>query len=216
MKKQPSSSFDISFEILRGVSPLGDQFGVDSKDTVPRGLDRILFDEKKEGTPLHSGTNENQMPTYAILDAAKVVNLVETLENSGLSHRCLFEKDSTSNMMDVAPWIVKLEKDNELTRRLFTKGTAPWNLWGKGAGMYIRSNLSLDALTRHFSEMVKVKTDTNTSEYFRFWEAAVLDYIAFFGGKKLAEKIFNHMTIIWPSQYYHSGMAYVVGRIEKP
>ncbi|WP_208354184.1 DUF4123 domain-containing protein [Pseudaestuariivita rosea] len=169
-------------ETIKGIKPLDDQFGIDPKKTVPDALYDVLFGQPdptateieaaggdpKAAPPLH---------TYAILDAAKVLNLPELLASSNLEHRCLFKGQAEDDLRDVAPWIVKLEEGNSFTRNLFTQDTknpAPWYLWDKNPGIYIRSTASLNDLWKHFRKFTKVQDETGKWYYFRFWEPAVL------------------------------------------
>ena len=115
----------LQIDTIDGVEPLDAQLGVVELKTVPDALYEPLFGQPSD-TPLH---------TYAILDAAKVPNLPELLEVSGLEHRCLFKCDAYDELKDVAPWIVQLEDGNAFTRNLFTRSDAPWHLWDNEPGL---------------------------------------------------------------------------------
>lgn len=157
--KRPSSNNGAAIEIftINEIEPLGDQFGADPKKTVPDKLHGALFDELLE--------------TYAILDAAKVPNLPELLEASGLEYKCLFKGKAYKDLSEVAPWVVKLDKNAEFTRRLFTKGDAPWHMWDKDPGIYIRSHVSLGDLCAHFRKFTRLRDDAeNKWYYFAFYK----------------------------------------------
>ena len=149
---------------IEGVEPLDAQLGVAEVKTVPDALYEPLFGQPTD-TPLH---------TYAILDAAKVPNLPELLEVSGLAHRCLFKGDAYDELKDVAPWIVQLEDKNAFTRNLFTRSDAPWHLWDSEVGIYLRSTANLQTLNAHFRTFTKLQQTDGRWRYFRFWEPLVL------------------------------------------
>jgi len=112
----------LHIEEIKGVEPLDNQFGVYPPKTVPDALYEPLFGQP-DPTPAevaqYGGADKvPPLNTYAILDAAKVVNFVEMLEASGLEHRCLFKGDAAEEMRDVAPYVVRLEEDNTFTRNL--------------------------------------------------------------------------------------------------
>lgn len=155
---------DLQINTIDGVEPLDAQLGVVDLKTVPDALYESLFGRPCD-TALH---------TYVILDAAKVPNLPELLEVSGLTHHCLFKGNAYDELKDVAPWIVQLEDENVFTRNLFTQSEAPWHFWDKEPGIYLRSDASLADLCAHFRRFTKVQQTDGRWRYFRFWEPLVL------------------------------------------
>jgi len=191
----------LRIEAIEGVEPLTSQFSVINPNTVPDALHEPLWGQPEDckAAPMH---------TYVILDAAKVPNLPELLEESGLAHRCLFNGKAYNDLKDVAPWVVRLEEGNTFTRNIFISSDAPWHLWDQKPGIFVRSRSSLEHIWQHFRKFTKVQDENGVYEYFRFWEIAVLDYIAFFGGEALGEILFLNSVVIWPTNYYHSGMKF--------
>lgn len=108
--------------------------------------------------------------TFAILDAARVLNLPEMLETSGLEHRCLFKGQAYEDLKNVAPWIVRLEDANSFTRNLFTSLDVPWHMWDAEPGIYLRSRGTLDDMWAHFRKFTRVQDEQGKWYYFRFWE----------------------------------------------
>ncbi len=174
-RSEDSKESALAVDMIDGIKPLDDQFGVEQKATVPEALRDYLFGELEPTTAELSaaGGDATRIPstgTYAILDAAKVVNLPELLESSGLEHRCLFKGKAFEELKDAAPWIVRLEESNGLTRNLFTQGDAPWHLWSAEPGIYIRSRAPLDDIWRHLRKFTKLRDSAGRWVYFRFWE----------------------------------------------
>lgn len=163
-------------ETIEDVEPLGDQFGVAEPITVPEALQDALFghpDSTGAEITAH-GSGSAPLPalhTYAILDAAKVQGLPELLEASDLPHRCLFKGAAYDELKDAAPWVVQLKENNAFTRNLFRNSNAPWHLWDKQPGIYIRSRAKLDDIRTHFRKFTRVRDDQGQWYYFRFWEA---------------------------------------------
>ncbi len=176
--QQDETAPALSIETIEGVEPLGDQWGVWPPKTVPDALRAPLFGqpEPTEAEIEHYGGAEAVPPmqTYAILDAAKIFGLPEMLAPSGLEHRCLFKGEAYDEMKDVAPWIVRLEEDNDFTGRQFTEGKPPWCMWGKDVGIYVRSRADLNILWGHFRKFTKVQDENGKWYYWRFWEPAAL------------------------------------------
>lgn len=175
----------LQFDTIDGVEPLDAQFGVFSKKTVPDVLYDALFGLPK---PTANGIEttgsdvlvKRPIQTYAILEAAKIMNLPELLTDSGLEHRCLFKGDAYDELKDVAPWIVRLEDGNGFTRSLFTTGDAPWHLWDAAPALYLRSRGALEQLWKHFRKFTRIRNEAGKWFYFRFWEAGCLiDYLRF-------------------------------------
>ncbi|MBL3597810.1 DUF4123 domain-containing protein [Rhodovulum sulfidophilum] len=153
-------------EAIEGVEPLGDQFGVAEPLSVPPGLRAALFGQPE----VIAGRAALPLYTYAVLDAAKVHGLPEMLETSGLDHACLFQGAAAEDYRDVAPWLVRLEESHRLTRGLFTQSDAPWDMWDREPGIFLRSAASLDALRKHLRKFTKVRDEDGKWYYARFWE----------------------------------------------
>lgn len=134
---------------------------------MPPPLRRLLFGPDDDG----------RVPaTYALLDAAKAVNLAEAIESSGLEHACLFDGAARDDLATVAPWLVRLEEGAALTRHLFTRDPArpaPWHLWDRRPGILLRSARALPALRAHFRRFVRVRDPRGAWFYFRFWDPEV-------------------------------------------
>lgn len=152
---------------IANVTPLDKQLGANPRKTVPDALVPVLFGQPPEDKSLP------EMQTYAILDAAKVDNLLDQLGGSGLQHRCLFKGQALEDLQGVAPWVVRLEPGSNLTRNLMTRGTAHWHLWDTGAGIFIRSRASIDEVVAHLRHFTRLQDEDGAWYYFRFWEPAI-------------------------------------------
>ncbi|EPX80265.1 DUF4123 domain-containing protein [Litoreibacter arenae] len=173
--EKPSAS-DLDLQAIHGVEPLDAQLGVAEPLTVPAMLQDALFGQPEPteaDLARATGGDTGKVPplhTYAVLDAAKVTNLPEMLDASGLEHRCLFKGDAYDELKDVAPWIARLEEGNRFTRNLFTRSDVPWHMWDSEPGIYVRSCGTFDAMWKHFRKFTKVQDEQGKWFYFRFWE----------------------------------------------
>ncbi|WP_283966853.1 DUF4123 domain-containing protein [Tritonibacter sp. AK171] len=170
----------IKIERFSDLDPLDNQLGVDHPKSVPDALVQPLFGkapltaaelEVAGGDP----SNVPEMHTYVILDASKVTNLPEMLETSGLEHRCFFKGQVFEELNAVAPWLVRLEENNAFCSGLFTKSEAPWHLWGKNFGLFIRSELTFDRLWQHLRKFTKIEGETSSTSLLRYWEVNTLE-----------------------------------------
>ena len=174
-KDQGASHSPLQIETIENVEPLDQQFGINPKKSVPDALHVALFGQS-EPTEAEIALAEGHsavppLQTYAVLDAAKAVNLPELLSASRLEHRCLFMGAAYDEMKNVAPWIVRLEDGNDFTRRLFTGPEGINGLWDKKPGIYMRSRATLDEMWRHLRKFTRVQDNGGNWHYFRFWEA---------------------------------------------
>ncbi len=174
----------LTVETIEGVEPLDAQFGGADPLTVPVALQDVMFGQPaytEAEIAAHGGDPDRVPPlhTYAILDAAKVTNLPEMLETSGLPYRCLFKGNAFDELKDTAPWIVQLEEGNAFTRNLFTSSDAPWHLWEREPGIYVRSRGTMDDMWRHFRKFTKVQDEHGHWFYLAFWRGSVLSAFSY-------------------------------------
>ena len=110
------------------------------------------------------------LPCYAVLDAGRVPGLPDLLAGSGLKHACLFRDEGGGDLQQAAPWIVEMRDENSFVRNLFTRGAAPWQMWDRRPGIFLRSAASLDDLRRHFRKFVRLYSQqTQSWHFFRFY-----------------------------------------------
>ncbi|WP_312526521.1 DUF4123 domain-containing protein [Paracoccus sp. (in: a-proteobacteria)] len=158
---RPEGRFKVELSRIMDITPLDAQLGIWPKQTIPDPLAPLVFGQDGALKGLHS---------YALLDGAKIDNLPEELANTALPHRCLFKGAAEADWGHVAPWLVALDPDNRLTRRLFTKGAENFGLWQFGPALFLRSAATLGDLWRHLRKFTRVEDETGNWVYFRFWD----------------------------------------------
>ncbi|MBT0958969.1 DUF4123 domain-containing protein [Alphaproteobacteria bacterium KMM 3653] len=165
---------ELPVQIIEGVEHLDAQFGVQEPQNVPTALRDALFGRPKQ----IEGHSPLPLKTYAILDAAKVMGLPETLEASGLEHACLFKGKAAGELRDVAPYLVRLEESHSFTRNLFTKGPSVWHMWDRQPGIYLRSTEDFQKTWKHFRKFIKAQDYTGRWLYLRFWEPSTFGVLS--------------------------------------
>lgn len=184
-----------TFRTVEDATPLDPQFGVDPKKSIPDFLRDLAIRSPDD-------TSASDRRLYAILDAAKLSNLPELLQSSGLKHRCFFQGKAFDELKDVAPWIVQLDDDNAFTRHLFSHDTAkdvPWFLWEKQPGILVRSAAGLDDLWSHFRKFTRVQDNRGRWFFFRFWEQDHARHLLSSGSAETAAHLLKHGQIIVPN-----------------
>lgn len=172
----------IELDRIAGIPPLLPGPGSSSL-TVPSILSSRLFGRLEEnGTDIVPAT-------FAVLDAASVTNLPELLSASGLEHECLFRGKAAEELSAAAPWLVRLEPANSFTRKLFTSGPAPWHLWGKISGSYLRFDGSYSELAMHLQRFTRLPDEKGKWYYFRYWDPGVMAVILTNPTERLSERI---------------------------
>lgn len=122
------------------------------------------------------------MKVYVILDAGKVTHLISYIEDSDCAYDCLFQGDlfqgdAAEKMREVAPYIVELDLHKNFTRYVFSASSMPSGLWGKEAGIFIRSRLDRFNLRKHFRRFTYIQVESDkTWVFFRFWEPTMIPY----------------------------------------
>ena len=159
-RPEPDPQPALHSRVIDDIVPLDAQIGVAQPKTVPDALHDAIF-------------GDADLPSYALLDAAKAPDLAEALTRSGLDHLCLFQGRAFQQLQSVAPWLVRLQPGNRFARALFTRSPAPWHLWDAQPGIFLRSHADMAQLRAHLRHFTRLQDEKGAWYYFRFWEPAV-------------------------------------------
>ena len=107
-------------------------------------------------------------PVYAILDAARDIRILVLLMQSKEEHQSLYEGVQGAKLSQVAPYLVRLEKDSLLLGSLLLEG------WGKSWGVYLTCGTEFSELRRHLRRFLEVQLPDGKQVYFRFYDPRVL------------------------------------------
>ena len=109
-----------------------------------------------------------ELNVFAVLDGASIPDLLQRLYEQQPQHVCLYRGELEPDMAEVAPYLVRLEKDSDFTDWLIEKG------WGEHWGIFALSRESLSAMRRHFRAILVVYTPENKPVYFRYYDPRVM------------------------------------------
>lgn len=134
--------------------------------------------------------------TFAVLDGAVLTNLPDRLASSGLKYACLYSGEAATNLGEVAPYLVRLEAEENLTQQLLTDGDAPWHNWSDPIGLFLQSNSDFSDLRAHLRKFTRLlKWDTGSWVLFRFWQADILAGLALQGPYDLTSALLHPSAV---------------------
>lgn len=107
-------------------------------------------------------------PVYAILDGARDPRVQPAVLGSGLAHQCLLAGNLGKELSQAAPYLVRLDRESEFTRRILKLG------WGQSFGIYLASPASIEHLRVHFRRFLRVEDEQGKRLYFRYYDPRVL------------------------------------------
>ncbi len=105
---------------------------------------------------------------FVLLDAARDQRIFEMLQRSRLDYRCLFIGKLAPELARVAPYLVHLGSLSKETRQIIAEG------WGNAWGVFVRAEVLLQELWRHFRGMLQVQDERGRQMLFRFYDPRVL------------------------------------------
>jgi len=106
--------------------------------------------------------------TYSILDAARIFGEMETARTLQTNFLSLYMGSSEELLGSVAPYLFAYQPDSDFAKWLLENG------WGNSWGIFIKTNLTIEEVRKHFRKFVLVKTEDGKELYFRFYDPRVL------------------------------------------
>lgn len=106
--------------------------------------------------------------TFAVLDGASVPGLLDKLDQWKPEFVCLYRGDLKDDLAAVAPYLVRLEPETEMTEWILTKG------WGNHWGIFAIAEADLNAMRQHFRKLLTVYDEKGKPLLFRFYDPRVL------------------------------------------
>lgn len=113
---------------------------------------------------------KQELPLYAILDAARSERILLLLHHSVEEYRSLYEGPRGDTLWRVAPYLVSLTSKNSwLLGRLVEEG------WGASWGTYLVCSQPLRELRRHLRKFLLIEAEGHKAPlFFRFYDPRVL------------------------------------------
>ena len=107
-------------------------------------------------------------PLYAIRDTARDIRILALLLHHKEECQSLYEGEEGAKLAQVAPYLVRLQKDSPLLEALVKEG------WGKSWGIYLTSPSALQEVRHHLRHFLQVKLPGGEQVYFRFYDPRVM------------------------------------------
>jgi hypothetical protein len=104
---------------------------------------------------------------YAILDSARDTRIYYKIAESEIEVASLFRGEQARELVAVAPYLVRLHRDDPFVDWLFTYG------WGESWGIVVESPADLNELRRHFRDFIMVYDEAGKPLYFRYYDPRV-------------------------------------------
>lgn len=107
-------------------------------------------------------------PVYAMLDGARERRIRGWVLDTRAAAWCLWRGELPGAVADAAPWLLRLERDQEYTQRFFQVG------WGNAWGILLASDAPSRELRRHLRRFLRVRTEQGKILLFRYYDPRVL------------------------------------------
>jgi len=122
---------------------------------------RNLINEQLFGDPT--------LQTYAVVDGASAPGLVKKLNNWGTDYACLFSGELAPELIETAPYLLKLEPYAHAAEWLL-------NNWGGNLGVFavIPKDIDFKAVRKHFRGFLIVIGSEKQRLYFRYYDPRTL------------------------------------------
>lgn len=134
---------------------------LEKEPLLSQGIEKIV------GQIWQNAESDPSLHLYAILDAARDTRIHSRFVENRVSALSLFRGDKALELATVAPYLVALQRDADLTEWFFQYG------WGNSWGIIIEASVGLSDLKRHFQNFIMVYDDTGKPVYFRFYDPRV-------------------------------------------
>jgi hypothetical protein len=111
---------------------------------------------------------EEGTKVYAVLDGASIENLLQIFYKYEPEQLCLYQGDLEPDIAEVAPYLVRLERDTPFTDWLFETG------WGNHFGIFAVAFSDLKQTRQHFRKFLTVYDSKGNPLLFRYYDPRVL------------------------------------------
>ena len=105
---------------------------------------------------------------YAVLDGARNDGIHAAIVQSGCEFECLYTGELDAELVQAAPYLVKLERGHAFTDALVRNG------WGDSWGIFLRASVPFKQVRRHLRTFLMVYDPSIKPMYFRYYDPRVL------------------------------------------
>lgn len=111
---------------------------------------------------------EDGGPIVAVLDGASVPGLLQKLVDLEPEYLCLYRGELKPDLAEVAPYVVRLERESPLAEWIFDRG------WGNHWGIFAETGADFVSLRKHFRRYLTVHDPGGKPMLFRYYDPRVL------------------------------------------
>lgn len=115
-----------------------------------------------------SSAGSSPFHVYAVLDGARDPRIHAAVAGSGLPMCCLYAGALPAELVEVAPWLVRLAADAPFTTELLQRG------WGKSWGVFAIAAAPLEDVRRHLRRFLRVSDEQGKTLVFRYYDPRVM------------------------------------------
>ena len=105
---------------------------------------------------------------FALIDGAASPEIIKQIYSAQPEHFCLLTGELAPDMIEVAPYLVKLESGAEFTDWLTEE------CWGKSWCVFARTHADLQQMRKHFRSLLTVYDPQREPMMFRYYDPRVL------------------------------------------
>jgi hypothetical protein len=111
---------------------------------------------------------EGRSEVYAVLDGARDEQVYAFVQACYLDKWCLYAGELPKELLITAPWLVRLDEDNNWTHRIIS------HAWSNSWGVFIRTETSAKELRTHLRRFLRVRDTSGRNLIFRYYDPRVL------------------------------------------
>jgi uncharacterized protein DUF4123/FHA domain-containing protein len=141
---------------------------IEGEDAALVGAEAKLAADATPQERLLSLLRRDFQPLYAVLDAARDIKILALLLQSKEEYQSLYEGPKGATLAQVAPYLVRLQKDSALLEKLVRDG------WGESWGVYLTCASEFHEVRRHLRHFLEVMLPDGKQVYFRYYDPRVL------------------------------------------
>jgi hypothetical protein len=105
---------------------------------------------------------------FAIIDGASAPKLLLALHKKQPEYICLYRGELQPDMAEVAPYLIQLEHDDEITEWILNNG------WGEHWGIFFQAKAGIKEMRRHLRRSLVVHDQSGKPLLFRYYDPRVL------------------------------------------
>ena len=108
------------------------------------------------------------VPLWGVFEGAHDDRIATWIRSGDAPWGCLYAGEIPDEIVEVAPYLVRLRKEHPGTLRFFEHG------WAKHWGIFVTTTVTLAELKRHLRKFLRVATEDGRRLIFRFHDPRVL------------------------------------------